>query len=158
MLDGMILIDYPGPKGQLILKNGESHFFCDTKGLVETLYNPDYKAKIRSAFVQDFAGREWGSYSDHWIDINQAFLVLDSGRFGAMGPTIASFSAREAADAFASQHGGKVLTIGELNEAEFEAYLKRVRQQLREAIGGATISGEVGLTPEHQHSSGHSHD
>ena len=98
MIDGMILLDYPGPKGQLFFKNGEAQFFCDTKGLISTLYDPDYKVKIKRAYVQDFGGREWGSYSGRWIDVNKAFLVLDSNIFGAMGPTMATFRTRADAD------------------------------------------------------------
>ncbi len=101
MLDGMILLDHPGPKGQIIFKNDEQHFFCDTKGLISTLYDQNYKTKIKQAFVQDFGRRKWGSYNNNWINIKEAFLVIDSNQFGAMGPTLATFSIHTDADNFA---------------------------------------------------------
>jgi copper chaperone NosL len=148
MLDGMILLDHPGPKGQTILKNGEHRFFCDTKGLIATLFDPSHKNKIKQAFVQDFGARKWGSYSNNWIDVKQAFFVMDSSRFGAMGPTLVTFGTRADAETFAQEFGGSVLAFSELNEEKFEAYQKRIRQQLRDAIG--TISNSVN-EEEHQH-------
>ncbi len=148
MLDGMILMDHPGPKGQAIFKNGERHFFCDTKGLISTLYDQNHKMKIKQAFVQDFGQRKWGSYKDNWIDVKQAFFVMDSSRFGAMGPTLATFSTRTDADNFAKEFGGSVLAFNELNEEKFEAYQKRIRQQLRNAIGNISAPDD---NMEHQH-------
>lgn len=142
LIDGMILADHPGPKGQAIFKDGEHHFFCDTKGLFSTLYNPNYKMKIKQAFVQDFGQREWGSYNDGWIDVNDAFFVLDSDKFGAMGPTLVTFSLRTDADSFVNESGGSVLAFSELTEARFEAYQARIRQQLRDAVGGTPSHSE----------------
>ncbi len=149
MLDGMILLDHPGPKGQIIFKNGERHFFCDTKGLIATLYDQNYKTKIRQAFVQDFGKRKWGSYKDNWIDIQQAFIVMGSNRFGAMGPTLVTFGARTDADSFAKKSGGTVLAFNEFNAEMFEAYQARIRQQLREAIGNISTSNNS--KTGHQH-------
>ncbi len=148
MLDGMILVDHPGPKGQVIFKNNEQHFFCDTKGLIATLYDQNYKAKIKQAFVQDFGKRKWGSYNDNWIDIKQAFLVMDSSRFGAMGPTLVTFGARADANSFAKEFGGKVLPFSQLNEEKFEAYQKRIRQQLRDTISNISAANNAAT---HQH-------
>lgn len=148
MLDGMILVDHPGPKGQVILKNGEHRFFCDTKGLISTLYDQNHKQKIKQAFVQDFANRKWGSYNDNWIDIQQAFIVMDSSQFGAMGPTLVTFAHRIDAETFIKEFGGSLLTYNELNAEKFEAYQKRIRQQLRDTIGNISTSNE---TAPHQH-------
>lgn len=138
MLDGMILLDHPGPKGQVIFKNGESHFFCDTKGLFSALYDPNYKMKIKQAFVQDFGKRKWGSYNDRWIAVEQAFFVLGSSQLGAMGPTLATFSIRADADNFAKEFGGSVLAFNELDEEKFEAYQTRIRQQLRDTMSNTS--------------------
>lgn len=140
ILDGMILLDHPGPKGQIILKNNEQHFFCDTKGLISTLYDENYKAKIKQAFVQDFGNRKWGSYKDNWIDIKHAFLVIDSNQLGAMGPTPATFGARSDADNFAQKFGGIVLPFTSFDEGKFEAYQKRIRQKLRDTMGNNLVS------------------
>jgi len=148
MLDGMILVDHPGPKGQVIFKDGTHHFFCDTKGLIATLYDPNYKTKIKQAFVQDFGNRKWGSYNENWIDVKQAFLVIDSSQFGAMGPTLATFGTRADAEAFIKEFGGSLLSFNELTEDKFETYQKRIRQQLRAAIGN--ISNPIEATHQHQ--------
>ncbi|MCF6280814.1 MAG: nitrous oxide reductase accessory protein NosL [Candidatus Polarisedimenticolaceae bacterium] len=135
LIDGMILADHPGPKGQAIFKDGQHHFFCDIKGLFSTLYDPNYKMKIKQAFVQDFGQREWGSYDDRWVDVESAFYVMDSKKFGAMGPTLVSYSKRTDADAFAKEFGGTVVAFSEITEELFEAYQARIRQQLRDAVG-----------------------
>lgn len=142
LIDGMILADHPGPKGQVIFKDGEHHYFCDTKGLISTLFDPNYKMKIQQAFVQDFGQREWGSYNDGWIDVKDAFLVLDSKKFGAMGPTVVPFSQRADADGFASEFGGSVLAFSELTEEKMEAYQARIQQQLRDAVSGISSHSE----------------
>jgi copper chaperone NosL len=134
----MILSDHPGPKGQMIFKDGKHQYFCDTKGLFTTLYDPNYKMKIKQVFVQDFGQREWASYVDRWIDVNDAIFVLDSDKFGAMGPTLVSFAQRIDAEAFSKESGGTVLAFSEINQELFEEYLARVRQQLRDAVGTRT--------------------
>jgi copper chaperone NosL len=149
LIDGMILADHPGPKGQAIFKDGQHHFFCDTKGLFSTLYDPNYKMKIKQAFVQDFGQREWGSYNDRWIDVESAFYVMDSKKFGAMGPTLVSYSKRADADAFVKEFGGSVVAFSEITEELFEDYQARIRQQLREAVG-------TGVSTQHE-ADHHSH-
>lgn len=135
LVDGMILVDHPGPKGQAIFKDGKHHYFCDIKGLFSSLFDPNYKVKIKQAFVQDFGQREWGSYNDRWIDVENALYVMDSKKFGAMGPTLVTFSQRADADSFANKFGGTVVTFSEMTEELFEEYQARIRQQLRDAIG-----------------------
>jgi len=148
MLDGMILLDHPGPKGQVIFKNGEQHFFCDTKGLISTLYDQNYQTKIAQAFVQDFGKRKWDSYNDNWISIQEAFLVMGSSQFGAMGPTLATFSTRADADSFAKEFGGEVLPFNQLNKEKFAAYQQRIRQQLRDTISNISAANNE---TAHQH-------
>ncbi|MFC1747639.1 nitrous oxide reductase accessory protein NosL [Pseudomonadota bacterium] len=148
LLDGMILLDHPGPKGQVVLKNGERHYFCDTKGLFSVLHDPNYKNKIDQAFVQDFGKRKWDSYKDRWIEANLAFFVMDSRRIGAMGPTLASFGGRTDAEAFANEFGGVVLTYAEFDRDKFESYQKRISQQFRDGSGGTSFAEEE---DEHQH-------
>ncbi len=150
LIDGMILADHPGPKGQAIFKDGKHHYFCDTKGLFSSLFDPNYKVKIKQAFVQDFGQREWGSYNDRWIDAESAFYVMDSKKFGAMGPTLVSFSKRADADSFVAEFGGTVVTFSEITEELFEEYQARIRQQLRDAVG-------TGIPPDHTTATSHNH-
>ncbi|MCL2657525.1 MAG: nitrous oxide reductase accessory protein NosL [Betaproteobacteria bacterium] len=113
-LDGMILSDYPGPKGQIRYAGGEADFFCDTTEILSMLLEPEQSRSITGAYVQDMAHTDWEKPAGHWVDAKTAFYVGGSNMHGAMGPTFASFSQRSDADSFAAQHGGKVYAFKEL--------------------------------------------
>ena len=131
-IDGMILLDYPGPKAQLITKNNETHYFCDVKGFLETWFDPNNILRIKSAFVQDFSGLKWGSYKDKWIKAENAWYVFGSKLSGAMGQTVVPFSSNESALIFAKENGGKVLRFDQINQEILEQYLKQVRDSFRQ--------------------------
>lgn len=113
-LDGMTLADFPGPKGQIVWANGQHDFFCDTREIVATLLKPEQQRAMKGAYVQDMAKTEWDKPQDAWIDAKAAFYVQGSKRHGSMGPTLASFAERGAADAFAQKYGGKVVAYAEI--------------------------------------------
>lgn len=109
-LDGMLLSDYPGPKGQIrFAQVAEVQWFCDTVELLSTLLAPEQVRPVLSAFVQDMGKADWEQPVGHWIDARTALYVLGSRRHGSMGPTAASFSAEADAQAFMQQYGGKLL-------------------------------------------------
>jgi copper chaperone NosL len=107
-IDGMILLDYPGPKGQIHYDSGKPDFFCDTVGLFSMYLQPDQQKRVRGLFVQDMAQADWNNPTGHWIDAKAAFYVVGSKARGAMGPTLASFARPEDAQAFAGKEGGQV--------------------------------------------------
>ena len=113
-LDGMLLMDYPGPKGQIQYDKGETDFFCDTVEMVSTYLNPEQKKRIKGIFTQDMGKADWTKPVGQWIDAKSAYYVLGSKRTGSMGPTLATFAQIADADAFAKQYGGKVLSFKEL--------------------------------------------
>jgi len=114
-LDGMLLADYPGPKGQILYKgSGEVAWFCDSVELLSTLLKPEQVRPLLAAHVQDMAKADWDKPVGHWIDARQAVYVLGSKREGSMGPTAASFADEAAAKAFAQQWGGHVLHYAEI--------------------------------------------
>lgn len=109
-LDGMLLSDYPGPKGQIrFAQVDEVQWFCDTIELLSTLVAPEQVRAVLSAFVQDMAKADWEQPRGHWIDARQAVYVLGSRRKGSMGPTAASFASEADAKAFVDQYGGQAL-------------------------------------------------
>jgi len=108
-LDGMILLDYPGPKGQIQYADGKPDFFCDTVGMFGVYLKPEQQRRVRGLFVQDMAQAEWKNPVGHWIDARGAFFVAGSKARGAMGATLASFAREEDARAFAAREGGHVL-------------------------------------------------
>lgn len=125
-LDGMLLADYPGPKGQ-IRYAGEAKpvFFCDTVELFHALLQPEQVKTVEAVFVQDMGQADWDNPRGHWIDAKTAFYVHGSKRTGSMGPTIAAFAQQADAAKFVSTYGGKVVSYGE------------VRPEMADLSGGA---------------------
>lgn len=114
-LDGMLLADYPGPKGQIIYRgDSQVNWFCDSVELLNALLKPEQVRPLLTAHVQDMAKADWDKPVGHWVDARQAFYVLGSKRHGSMGPTAASFAEEGAAKAFAAQWGGRVLRYAEI--------------------------------------------
>jgi len=113
-LDGMTLMDYPGPKAQIHYDHGNPDFFCDTIEMFSIYLKPEQQKRIRSIFVQDMAKADWNNPTGHWIDAKTAFYVAGSKRHGSMGPTLASFAREEDARAFAAKEGGKVYRFDQI--------------------------------------------
>lgn len=107
-LDGMTLMDYPGPKAQMQYDHGNPDFFCDTIEMFSIYLKPEQQQRVRAVFVQDMAKADWNNPAGHWIDAKTAFYVAGSKRQGSMGPTLASFASEADASAFAAKEGGKV--------------------------------------------------
>ena len=113
-IDGMILLDYPGPKGQIQYDQGSADFFCDTVEVFSIYLMPEQHKRIRGMFVQDMGKADWNNPTGDWIDAKTAFFVAGSKRLGAMGPTLASFSGEADARAFAAREGGKVYRFDQI--------------------------------------------
>lgn len=114
-LDGMLLADYPGPKGQIrYAKVAEVQWFCDSMELLATLVAPEQVRPVLSAYVQDMALADWDQPQGHWIDARTAVYVLGSRRHGSMGPTAASFATEAGAQAFVQAHGGRAVRFAEI--------------------------------------------
>ena len=131
-LDGMLLSDYPGPKGQIYyVGEPKVSWFCDTVELLSTLLAPEQQRSVRAAYVQDMAKADWDQPRGHWMDARQAWYVLGSRRQGSMGPTLASLGSEAAAQAFAAQHGGRVLPYAQ------------IRPEMVDLSGGAHHDGRM---------------
>ncbi len=114
-LDGMLLADYPGPKGQIHYSGQDRPaFFCDTLELLNTLIAGEQVRPVRGAWVQDMARANWEQPQGAWIDARTAVYVFGSKRHGSMGPTAASFAQEADASKFAEQYGGKVLKFDDI--------------------------------------------
>lgn len=120
-LDGMLLADYPGPKGQIRYKgDAELHWFCDGTELLATLLRPEQVRAVEGAWVQDMGKADWDKPVGHWTDARQAVYVLGSKRHGSMGPTAASFADQGAAQAFSQKWGGRVITFAQLKPEDVD--------------------------------------
>ncbi len=113
-LDGMLLGDFPGPKGQIQYETGAPDFFCDTVELLSMVLQPESRRRIRAVYTQDMAETDWQNPRAHWIDARKAFYVVGSSATGSMGPTFASFARRVDAEQFSQARGGRVLRFAEI--------------------------------------------
>lgn len=113
-LDGMILMDYPGPKAQIHYAKDEAEFFCDTMEMFSIYLRPEQKKRVKALFTQDMGKTPWENPTGNWIDAKAAYYVAGSKRLGAMGPTLAAFASMEDAQAFVKQFGGKIFKFEEI--------------------------------------------
>ncbi len=113
-LDGMLLADYPGPKGQILYDGGERAFYCDTIELLSIYLRPEQQKRVRAIFTQDMGKTDWKQPNNHWIDAKTAYYVQGSDLHGSMGPTLATFASEEDARSFIKKHGGKLLRFDQI--------------------------------------------
>ncbi len=109
-LCGMIITEFPGPKGQLYQRGSEQSLkFCSTRDMFAYLLDPEHKHAIQTVYVHDMAITPWDSPDDEfYIDARTAWYVVGHNKKGAMGPTLASFADQNIANTFAEQYGGKL--------------------------------------------------
>lgn len=113
-LDGMVLLDFPGPKAQIHYDQDAPDFFCDTREMFSIFLRPEQKKRIVAIYTQDMGKADWNHPESHWIDAKSAFYVIGSPRRGSMGPTVPSFALEADARKFAEQYGGKVLPFAKV--------------------------------------------
>jgi len=113
-LDGMLLSDYPGPKGQIHYDRGPPDFFCDTMEMFAMYLEPEQKKRVVAIYTQDMGKADWTKPQGHWIDAKTALYVAGSRRTGSMGPTLGSFAREEDARTFVGQHGGQILRFDQV--------------------------------------------
>lgn len=116
-LDGMVLLDFPGPKAQIQYAEGKADFYCDLMELFTVVLQPEHRRRIAGVFVQDMGKTAWDKPSGAWIAARDALYVVGSKKQGSMGPTFASFSDPAQAAAFAKAEGGKVLPYSQITVA-----------------------------------------
>ena len=113
--DSMIIINYNGPKAQIIWKDGSRSFYCEVREVFYELLNEMNKKKIKACYVQDFSNLEWGSYVDKWILADKVYYVINSRKDGAMGLSYVPFSDKHFAENFIELNGGELLKFNEIN-------------------------------------------
>ncbi|MCP5077473.1 MAG: nitrous oxide reductase accessory protein NosL [Psychromonas sp.] len=115
-LCGMLISNFPGPKGESVAKNSEQvNKFCSTRDLFAYYLQPENKRNVTQLFVHDMSKMPWEELNDgHFIDAKTAWYVTGSSKRGAMGQTLASFSKKEHAEAFSKGFGGEVYSFDEI--------------------------------------------
>ena len=115
---GMALVEHDGPKGQILLRGSDRPvWFSSARDTIAfTMLSEESKA-IRAVYVSDMARAEsWTQPgATNWVEARSAHFVLGSDRRGGMGAEEAvPFSDKAAAERFAAEHGGRVLTFAEV--------------------------------------------
>lgn len=116
-LDGMVLVDFPGPKAQVHYTEGKADYYCDLMELFGVLQAPEHKRRVAAIYVQDMGKADWAKPVGHWIAAKDALFVVGSKKQGSMGPTFGAFSSAEAASAFAKKEGGTVVQFDQVTAA-----------------------------------------
>lgn len=114
--DSMIIINYKGPKAQIVWKNNNRSFFCEVR---EGFYESTNKIKnknIKAFFVQNFDNLIWGSYINNWMHAENAYYVIDSNINGAMGLSYVPFKKLDNAKKFLEKYGGKIIKYKDINQ------------------------------------------
>lgn len=114
---GMTVARFPGPKAQAFVRHREHSFkFCSTHDLFSWLLQPETAAIVEAVYVHDMGATDWEHPADDaFVDAKSAWYVIGHDQRGAMGPTLASFHNRGAADDFAVRHGGRVLSFQQVD-------------------------------------------
>ena len=117
-LCGMIITGFPGPKGQLYKRGSDQNMtFCSTRDMFAYLLDPEHQHAIQNVYVHDMATSPWDTPDDEFfINARTAWYVAGHSRKGAMGPTLASFSNKEVAKAFAAQYGGEIYQFDNITQ------------------------------------------
>lgn len=114
----MTVADHQGPKGQIRLKSQpDPVWFSSARDTIAFTMLPEEPKDIVAIYVTDMTKPgSWESPENStWIDANRALYVTGSSMRGGMGaPEAVPFSARAAAEKFARQHGGEVVTFSEI--------------------------------------------
>ncbi|ART80692.1 nitrous oxide reductase accessory protein NosL [Oceanisphaera avium] len=112
---GMIITNWPGPKGEILAGTDEVYKFCSTVDMLSWWLQPENNNRAADIYVHDMTSTPWDSPEDeHLINATEAWYVMGSSQMG-MGPTLASFSSQEAANDFSEQYNGEVLAWADLD-------------------------------------------
>jgi copper chaperone NosL len=129
---GMIITRFPGPRGEAwVSRRAQPLKFCSTRDLFAWLLQPETAAVVENIYVHDMAQSDWSQPDDaHLIEARKAWYVAGSTRTGAMGPTLAPFAARDAAQAFADEYGGRLLGFDEITLPVLESMMPAAGEPL----------------------------
>lgn len=115
---GMLVLEHPGPKGQIILASRpEPIWFSSARDAVAFTMLPEEPKDIRAIYVSDMAkAPSWEEPgAANWVEARDAFFVIGSDMRGGMGAAEAApFSDRVAAERFAAAHGGRIVAFAEM--------------------------------------------
>lgn len=108
----MILVDHQGPKAQIHLESQDTPlWFPAVRDAVAFTLLPGEARDITAIYVTDMAASADWDNPGVWMPAEGGHYVIGSDRMGGMGmPEAVPFSDPAAAEAFAAEHGGQVVT------------------------------------------------
>jgi len=114
---GMIITELPGAKAQALeSRSTQVHKFCSTQDMLSWWLQPENQHLKAELYVHDVAKTPWEDPLDeHLIDARSAWYVIGSSLAGAMGPSLVSYSDRQAAQDLVDAKGGRVLSWEQLD-------------------------------------------
>lgn len=113
---GMIISEFPGPKGQAVEKNGVRKF-CSTSEMFGWWLQPENLLLDAKLYVHDMANNDWNHPDDtRLIDARSAWYVAGTNLPGAMGGVLATFAEEAAAQKLAAEQGGRVLRFEDIDQ------------------------------------------
>ena len=116
-LDGMLLAVHDGPKSQVLRADGTRGYFCDTREIFNELLDPVRRRRVTGVWFQTLDEHPWDAHADGWATADSVLLVVGSRQMGAMGPTLAPFAERDAAERFVAEHGGRILHFADVDRS-----------------------------------------
>jgi copper chaperone NosL len=115
---GMLLVDHPGPKGQVHLASRDTPlWFSSVRDTIAFLRLPEEARDVVAVYVNDMGkAHDWDQpEAGTWVDARAAWFVLDSAMRGGMGANEAvPFAVRADADSFRDRHGGRVVRLDDI--------------------------------------------
>jgi copper chaperone NosL len=116
---GMNLFEHPGPKGQIFAASLiEPVWFSSVRDTITFTMMPDEPKDILAIYVSDMGkAPSWEKPgADNWIEARKALFVIGSRIKGGMGSDeLVPFAERAAADRFAGENGGRIVTFDQLS-------------------------------------------
>ncbi len=118
----MNLLEHPGPKAQVHLAGlPDPLFFSQVRDAIAYQRMPEQSHAIAAIYVSDMAvAPSWEDPgAGNWITAEGAHYVVGARTPGGMGaPELIPFSDRAAAEAWAAEHGGQVLALAGIPDAD----------------------------------------
>ncbi|MCQ4296832.1 nitrous oxide reductase accessory protein NosL [Pseudomonas stutzeri] len=138
---GMVISDFPGPKGQAVEKGGVKKF-CSTAEMLGWWLQPENRLLNAKLYVHDMGRSVWEHPDDgHLIDATSAYYVVGTSLKGAMGASLASFAQEQDALRLAEEHGGRVLRFDQIDQALLQEAASMQHGSMHDHRPGASHQG-----------------
>jgi copper chaperone NosL len=123
---GMLLVEHPGPKGEVFLEGRkEPVWFSSVGETVAYTMLPEEPAAVVAIYVNDMGrAKNWAQPErGTWVEARNAWFVLGSDLNEAAGMSDTErepipFSEKPAAMDFVKQHGGRIVRFSEIRQED----------------------------------------